>query len=212
MYILHLFWHKTPYPKDIRVAIDALKIYHRNAIIKMWNDDNIVEYIELFDVQLLHYYNRITIPAAKSDIARLIVLYFFGGVYNDIDDIYGYNFGKKWKTLSNDKIAMFKYRSQWMNGFIMVKRPLHRTIKNMLNIILNNLKTYEQKNTYFNYDITTITGPGIISRLEHDDADNIVEIDKFDTSRWKKINFNTNLPHWSEQQKYYPLMIPKAKM
>ena len=61
--------------------------YNPNYNIVVLNDEIINSYIEDFP-ELIYLFNKTTIAAAKSDIARIIILYMNGGLWLDANTVF----------------------------------------------------------------------------------------------------------------------------
>lgn len=82
---LIFFWHdKKSLPDQIRRAVDNTVAASQGARIVFADDGYMYDFIEShYDNDTLAQYKRIRVPASRSDVARLMLLYEFGGLYLD---------------------------------------------------------------------------------------------------------------------------------
>lgn len=56
--------------------------------LQYYNDDDCRDFIQLHYPEYIYHYNKLIPSAYKSDLWRLLILYHYGGVYNDIGHQY----------------------------------------------------------------------------------------------------------------------------
>jgi|TARA_B100001971_G_scaffold208533_1_gene230506 mannosyltransferase OCH1-like enzyme len=77
--VIHIIWiGDVPFPRFCNRSYE-----HHNPgwAVKVWTDDNIPK---LYNQEI---YDKVTHPAYKADIARLEILYEYGGLYVDADTV-----------------------------------------------------------------------------------------------------------------------------
>lgn len=80
--VIHYCWFgKSPLPDKVKKNIDSWKKYNPDYTIKQWNENNFE--IEKYPFIKKAYKQRAF--AFASDMARLIIIYKFGGFYLDTD-------------------------------------------------------------------------------------------------------------------------------
>lgn len=166
----------------------GVKIF-KDREIRLIIDKHFREFVELYD--------SVTIPAAKSDIARLAVLYDQGGFYTDVH--VGFSDANAVSKLmefvkTQDAIvvnnALFRDKRP-NNGIkvinsILFAKPGHKFFYDACLIALQNLRSQwinENEHGFVSYDIWRLTGPGVLNRLLYVD---------FDYNDTKKCFFTTD--------------------
>lgn len=78
--IFHRIWvGKNPMPQEFVEYGHSWEKHHPNWEFMTWTDQNMIPLLNQAE------YDKATTPALKSDIARIEILYRFGGVYLDCD-------------------------------------------------------------------------------------------------------------------------------
>jgi len=195
---------------------------------KVFSDDEVLDIID--DEELKFYYKKITLPAAKSDIARLILLREFGGLYMDahtcpahivnlvhtLDYSNSYEmtlFGKKWEFQHPNDFNL-------MNTVILCRKN-----SSLLDLILGKIKInlknqYAREKDaggYVSYDIHSVTGTYCFVSIFFDDSSyppklkedfikkiNVDMLDRADSAGfhiYKNYSYRKENSHWSERQK-----------
>ncbi|MGM0988626.1 MAG: glycosyltransferase family 32 protein [Pseudomonadota bacterium] len=72
-------------PREYEDNVAIFKAIHSGWDVELYDDARAKNYIERCFPEALSFYNSLVIPAAKSDLFRLIALYNEGGWYLDID-------------------------------------------------------------------------------------------------------------------------------
>jgi hypothetical protein len=189
----------TNIPKEFQDNIDLYKKNYPDFNVEIIIDDKINSIPEVNNIfpGLLLLYNKLKIYAAKSDIARLLYLYFYGGIYIDI------HVEHIFKLNSNNIYTLFeKYKNYdciiartnkgVFNCTTLISKPYSKLLYNVLcNLIKNLEKHYElERNSieHISYNILNLTGSSIFFFiLKFYELKNIVESDGITNS----INFKT---------------------
>lgn len=84
--IIHQTYHNKTLPPEIQENIHLLKTMNPDWEHRIYDDDDITNYINTYYPELLSIYNKINpvYGAAKADFFRYILIYNEGGVYLDI--------------------------------------------------------------------------------------------------------------------------------
>jgi len=83
--ILIRFWHeKSTFPMEYEDAFKRTMASNSDFTVKFVDDAYILDYLEHKDTFLFEFYKNIQIPAIRSDIASLVLLYEYGGIYMDM--------------------------------------------------------------------------------------------------------------------------------
>lgn len=130
------------FPISIEENIRSLKVFYPQANYKLWNLSEIDQFIkENFSPDVLESFRLLKPYAYKADLARLCLLYHFGGLYVDLGirliqaiEV-PINFGiLAFRDLQNDK-------SMWnsvSNGIIWTQEPFRKEIKRYIDSIVEN--------------------------------------------------------------------------
>ena len=98
----------------------------------IWYNENIIELIKSEFPDFLKIYISISDMRYKSDLARLIILYKYGGIYIDVDQESLKSFLHYDNMLNNDLLLVLNSRQDELsNGFIYVKNTENKYIKNV---------------------------------------------------------------------------------
>lgn len=84
--IIHQTYHSKTFPPEILENINHLKALNPDWEYRVYDDDDITNYITRYYPELLNIYNKINpiYGAARADFFRYILIYNEGGVYLDI--------------------------------------------------------------------------------------------------------------------------------
>ena len=140
---LHLIWiqslkynKKFPLiPKGICSNYNKIVSLNYNINFNkiIWYDENIIELIKLEFPNFLKVYTSIIDMRYKSDLARLIILYKYGGIYIDVDQESLKSFSYYDNMLTSDLLLVLNSRKDELsNGFIYVKDIKNEFIKNCI--------------------------------------------------------------------------------
>lgn len=195
---------------------------------KVFRDHEVLDIID--DKELKLYYKKITLPAAKSDIARLILLRKFGGLYMDahtcpahmvnlvhtLDYSNSYEmtvFGKKWELQHPNDFNI-------MNTVILCRKDsclLDLVLEKIKINLRNQYKKEKNIGGYVDYDIHFVTGTYCFVSVFFDDSVyppklkedfikkiNVDMLDGADSAGfhiYKNYSYRKENSHWSERQK-----------
>ena len=197
---------------------------------RLYCDDDAIQALAELDRRFVDLYTRIRIPACKSDLARLALLYKYGGLYIDIhagpgdpqrvQDIvskipeYGIIiFDKTWERKFDNGIHL-------INGIIGARKG-SEIIKKILDTVLMNLQQHDEKeratDTYVPYNLAVVTGAWNLRITLFDAIGDGVALKKELASRvlqigikrgedcgiilYKYYSYRKEGRHWSERQK-----------
>jgi len=162
-----LFWHdKIAMPADFNKCITMTMKSHSGFELIFSDDDDVKKIIRNEFSQFIDLYERNRIPASRSDIARLILLYKFGGIYFDmsmefykpLSDIISMK--ENLVLVRRDDLPQFKNNPEnahFINGII-ASPPRSNFILHCLKKIYFNLSS-----GIHNYYVTIATGPIVIT-------------------------------------------------
>jgi hypothetical protein len=204
----------------------------------VYSDSDVLKFLDRFGQEYGKLYRRIRIPACKSDIARLVLLYHLGGFYLDshtgpgeakeltkiFAKLAAYDvvfFDKTWEHQNENDIHL-------INGAICSRRgsPL---IKKLIDTVFNNLELQEKKENeykkYVPYNLAVLTGAWVLRLLCFSVNESIVSIrpefaDQLYLYRmtigkdpgfilYKHYSYRKEGRHWSERQGNELLFEPR---
>jgi mannosyltransferase OCH1-like enzyme len=158
-------------PPKIQKNIDMFKELNKDWEYKLFNEEEIIEYIQQNFPEYLSIYLKISpeYPAARCDFFRYLIIYNEGGVYLDSKSIIN-------KPLSSiihqydEYILIYVGRSDFnfiekmldikCNEFIqwfICSIPKHPFLYNVIKNVIYNIQNSNKKE--FSYDIFKVTGP-----------------------------------------------------
>jgi|GEM_PF-3510610 len=180
------FWHNYPDLPDIySVAFAKNSSQNQDFETLYANDEFVIELLEeKFPTCLLALYKANKIAASRSDIARLALLYEFGGVYLDAAIQLNTSL-TRFLDLQSEVILikrddMEKYqdcpdKAHFWNGMIAAK-PKSEFIKSCIETQINNLISGA-----YNNDVRAATGPVVINQISIEEPNHILEALSFKT-------------------------------
>ncbi len=180
--------------------------------------------------QYLEVFDRIAIPACRSDVARLLALARYGGLYIDahcrIDDASGV-MSQMARLDQSDIVVSTRYapnfRQIMPHNSIVWSRPRGSVVSQLLDRALDNLShkyAQERESGFEPYHVWDLTGPGVFWRALFDTtaSDGALRPDctgrvatVFETSnpitRHVFMGYRAPGRHWSERQASERLFI-----
>lgn len=157
--IISFYWDDiSTLPLEYKENIEIARSIHFKH--KVFVFDSCAGHAEVDKVSsgLSKHYDEIKIPAAKSDIARLAILYNYGGWYLDCD----MKLCKDLSVFPQNKPVFFSRDDlsyeRVMNGSMFFPKPNHPLLKDCLRLI----EMYLDSGIY-NFSVWNCTGPGIIN-------------------------------------------------
>jgi hypothetical protein len=79
---IFFYWNDRDIPPAVIENVNFYKKLYPDFRVLLTNDDDIAKYMNVYPT-LIYLFQRATIPALKSDIARMILLNELGGIYID---------------------------------------------------------------------------------------------------------------------------------
>lgn len=84
--IIHVIWIGSPPPHGVQLVVESWKKHHPSWNVKLWTDEDMENFTWVFP-RAKFCYESAKIWAEKADILRLEILYQYGGIYCDADQI-----------------------------------------------------------------------------------------------------------------------------
>lgn len=217
-------------PKEFLDNINLYKKNYPDFEVEIIIDDKINSIPELNTIfpGLLSFYNNLSIYAAKSDIARLLYLYFYGGIYLDAHIEHNFkvdsnNIYTLYKKYTNYDCIIARTNKCVFNCTSLISKPYCKLLYDALYQITKKLeKHYELENNsveHIKYSILDLTGSSIFffilkfyelkNIVEADDITNSVNFKKYNAAcfccsdyfNYNKVNFNYN--HGDSKYKHW---------
>tara|TARA_B100000795_G_C22805879_1_gene444847 strand:- start:7262 stop:7975 length:714 start_codon:yes stop_codon:yes gene_type:complete len=151
---IHIVWiqslkynHKNPLiPKGIKDNYEKIITLNKNIKFNknIWYDENIIHLIKKTFTPYLNIYKNIRDLRFKSDLARLLILYVYGGIYIDIDQKSLKGFTSFDNIVDKNLVIVFNNgKDELSNGFIYVKERKNEYIKLCLESYIEIIKKKE---------------------------------------------------------------------
>ncbi len=154
--IFFQFWNDEP-PLPIQMNLDQNKKIHKDFTYRLINDEFMVDFLTRnHGKKIAEAYINNTIPASRSDIARLFMIWHFGGIYLDAAWYCQKNLYKFLvKQNPKAKVILVKGigRENFCNGCVAAV-PKHPFIRKVLNKVIYNIL-----NKRYNDNVWNCTGP-----------------------------------------------------
>lgn len=151
-------------PGDITNSyIDSIKDSFAKCKYTLYNNEMIERLIEkYFNSVILKTYKSLKPYACKSDLARLCILYLYGGWYVDVSLKWQY---KNPEYLTNNKIELIVFRdipkssrTSWACANALIfSNPFHPVLEEAINKIVKNYQ-----NKYYGLNALFCTGPVVL--------------------------------------------------
>ncbi len=173
---LFLFCHSwDSLPPEFNNSIKNIEEKNPNWNIEKHDDKTIIKIINDTNIFPIHLYENNSIPASRCDIARLILLYLYGGIYSDLsydyikplDDIFDLN--KDIVLLQRDDFKEYigkEGKAHFTNGVLGTYKNSAYFLE-LIESVIKNLKKPEM-----NCDVINATGPGIINKSINNSPNN----------------------------------------
>jgi hypothetical protein len=238
--MIFTFWvHDTARAGDREEVPESVAAWSEHLPSMTWYSD--ADVLPILDSSWPSYadlYRRIRIPACKSDLARLLLLFNFGGLYVDshvgpgntqkLVHLYArlathevVFFDKTWEHTSDGDICM-------MNSVICARKS-SPVIKRLIESAFHNLQEHERKEheaqCYVAYNIFALTGAWDIRvklfeirdhkltvRPAFADSVHLVRLERDDDHGYvlyQHYSYRKKGQHWSERQDSELLFIPR---
>ena len=146
--IIHQTWfdNNKQLPLIFDKMIQESKKKNQDLVFKLWTDSNIEDFLNKNYKKLYEIYSNNILGVQKSDLARLAILHYYGGIYIDLDILLLKNladlfdFDKDLFHLSYEPQEQTKYvwntENYICNAFFACNKN-NIIIENIINIIIN---------------------------------------------------------------------------
>jgi NTP pyrophosphatase (non-canonical NTP hydrolase) len=201
------FWHDPNPPAYIQEFMDSWIANCPEFVHRLFDDATASELIrQNFGERHLNAYLSCRLPAMRSDLFRLCVLYLYGGVYVDADQSCRASIYSLYQSCGRGCLFVRLFLPLAMifipNGFMIVKRAMDPLLGKALDVAVENIEKRISNNVY------EITGPGIITDFWENGDGTLFEQFNFlsDKHVCRLISFHGSLPyqqngrHWIQVQ------------
>jgi len=149
---------------NLKLNISNFKETNKNFNITLFtNADFVLDLAKIDFPDIVFLFNKITIPTCKSDIFRLLYLYYYGGIYIDCNTMPIKSFDDFYENNKHfDFIISFNYNTGDFSTRILFSKPLTSILYNVLLVVQRNLLDLYKKEIMSNdivpYCILVLTG------------------------------------------------------
>ena len=162
---IFFYWTGSEIPDEISQNVLNFQQVNNHFNVKIINDDAFLKLAKSDFPSLVDLFHKITIPTCKSDIARLLILYYYGGIYIDCTTVPNKNFENFYESNKNyDLILSFNYSNKDYSTRILFGKPKSLILNEVLKKITVNLENLFMKeqntNEHVEYNILLLTGTG----------------------------------------------------
>lgn len=185
--IIHQTWKDNNLPIVLKKIVEANKknLEHFGYEFKLWTDDDIIELIKQNYPFLFNIFSNTRTGVQKGDIARLVLVHHFGGIYIDLDILIMKN-PEELIDFDQDKLNItFEPSAQTLylynkNDYICNAFFASNSNNKILDFALQNIEAIFQRNGPYTFSKFDVFGgsylKGIIdSYVNHRNLVNIIE-------------------------------------
>ena len=191
--IVHGYWvnydGSNTLPKDVAQAIETTRSIFLDYDHFLWHRESCIELLKKTLPENLPWFKKLTIPAMQSDIARLLVLYKFGGIYMDASVVprASTSVSELESVIGNSRLTVFESTESsniLMNRFIAAEKG-SSAILNILEAAFTQVRSsvdaHEQS-----IDVWALTGSRLSNFIKHN-ADDIKGLNRVSFERAHSI-------------------------
>lgn len=149
-------------PKIIKDNMEKIKSMNPDYEIRYYSNTDAEKFIQENYPEYLDDYKTLVPGAYKADLLRLLLLYEYGGIYNDIGHIYLQPISK---FISNEKLIVCKDKGvggipeYYLHNAIIASVPNHPMIKKAIDVVIENIR-----NRFYGDIPLEPTGPGAFGK------------------------------------------------
>lgn len=172
-----------------------------NCKYEFYSDERIKSFLrDEYNQNILNTFNKLTIGAAKGDLIRYLLLYKYGGIYCDLDNVLIDSFDNYLNK--DDKFVVIRNTNKRIDMHIVCVIPKHPLLKNIIDQTLYNINHYKgQKKTGH------VTGPFMYRPIiyeymkKHDDIRIVDEHTIMKTNRIRIKQHDNTYVYWGSNKK-----------
>jgi mannosyltransferase OCH1-like enzyme len=140
--IIHMMWlspNNSPIPEKYNSNIEQFKLYNPEYRFEFWTTDKAITFIKHKVPEFFMAFDSLNLIISKCDLFRMIVLYYYGGIYTDLD----FYCMKNVDSLLADKDIIIvkeprEHGKKIFNGFL-AATPKHPFIKGWIDEMISSL-------------------------------------------------------------------------
>ncbi len=159
--IFFQFWDTDQVPTMIQENIEHNKKMHPDHEFRLITDRTMINFLrDNYPRKVLNSYRDNKIPASRADMARIFMIYHYGGIYLDASWKCNCKLDEYLKS-QDPKADVFLVRrdeGKWLLNGLMAAPKKHPLIKSVLDEIIHNTT-----NRLHNFNVTKCTGTGPIN-------------------------------------------------
>jgi mannosyltransferase OCH1-like enzyme len=150
-------------PQIIKDNIENTKLKNTDYTVNYYSDTDAEKFIYENFPEYIGDYKTLVPGAYKADLLRLLLLYKYGGVYNDIGHVYLEPVNKF--ISSNEKLVVCKDSGlpnlppYLLHNAIIASIPKHDMIKKAIDVVIENIR-----NRFYGNSGLEPTGPGALGK------------------------------------------------
>ncbi len=216
-------------PAETVVAWTASGIDH-----VVFSDQDVAPLLRAWGPEAVTLFQAIRIPACRADLARLVLLHAYGGLYVDVHCAPGepHQLRRVFESLDRHELVLFDEsahlesdRHAWLLNSVLAAQPRSDLVEAMIRRALDNLAAHQEAERAaggrVDYSIYKLTGPWMIwhelfqrtaagGQLRPDLQDRVL-IWSFGTPgpqpvlTYRHNGYRTPANHWSRRQRTEPL-------
>ncbi len=194
--------------------------YVNNEIVKYWGYKDIIDLLNCYDKELLKFFLKINplYPALLSDIARMLILYKYGGIYHDLKYTSNLNMINFLKNNLDKKLIICRHpaKNKPIISNIISLEKNHPFLDKVLQTYKYDLQKYYNKK--LNFKNIYLIGTGIFineyNKIKENKDTILVKFIKSPTNSRRLVNFNKDiyqLRYIKWQETNVPLFITYKK-
>ena len=152
-------WITKELHPEIQRRVDRMLELNPTYKHEIYTDSEISEFVNTnYPGKISECFNRLTVPVAKVDFWRYLVLYKHGGVYVDLDSSINVSLDKLIQDEDQAIITAETNPNTYVQWALIFNKE-HPILKEVIDLIVDNI----ENNSYPN-DILNMTGPQVYSR------------------------------------------------
>lgn len=146
----------------IKKNIETMKKNNPDYEVRYYSDKDAEKFINENFPQYTNHYEKLVPGAYKADLLRLLLLFKYGGVYNDIGHLYLVPINK---ILSNHELVLCKdsgdpnNKNYYLHNAFIASIPENPLIQEAINVVIKNIES-----DYYGDSCLEPTGPGALGR------------------------------------------------
>lgn len=156
-------WISKELHPEVQKKVNHFKSLNKNYQYHLYTDEEMDEFVNKFYPGIIaECYNRLSIPVAKVDFWRYLVLYKYGGVYVDLDSSINISLDEFIRD-EDDAIITAETNPDTFVQWALIFNKKHPILQKVIYLI-----TFNIHNNIYPNNILKMTGPGVFSQAVRD--------------------------------------------